>query len=221
VDNPIAVSVIALYVLVIVLAGWVRFWTEPGFWLAVHTGRAFILQASTLTVGLGVSYLDQVRRAGILRSFLPSPVPKLAEDALTAPLTRVLSPPELVFLCAGVFVILYIMTGYNERNYLMTVGNPPHPRKYANAVNQEPTGRYKLFIVVCFWLGLICLLVAFYFLGISHGHSLVWYVMVFAVPAHVAAGVLLLLGPVISRLVRGTDARTQAWDIGNLGGQQQ
>lgn len=219
-DNQAAVAVIILYVLTVTLAGWVRFWTEPGFWHAIHTGRTFMLQASILTVGLGISYLDQTRKAGILRLFLPSPVPKQAEDAITPLLSRVVSPPELVFLPAVVFVVFYMMTAFNEYKYLTTVGNPPYPRKYTNAVNQEPTRGYKCFIALCLWLGVLCLLVAFYFLGVSHGRGLGWYVRWVAVPAFVLVGVVLLVGSRLSRLLRGTDARTQAWDVARLGGEK-
>ena len=202
---------IAIYLIVLVVAAYIRFWTESGVWQAVHTGRTFMLQAATTSVGLGLSHFEFVTRSNILRPLMRLPIPHQGEDALTPPLNRFLSNPEYIFIYGIVFLLLYITTGFPEQWFLEKIANPAHPRKYVSDVNQEPTALYKVFIVFNLWLGMVCLLGAWYFLIASTSNDWPWYIQNIVIPAHAILIFVFGIGFAITKL-RGTSGKPQSWE---------
>jgi hypothetical protein len=202
---------IAIYVIVLVFAAYIRFWTESGVWQAAHTGRTFMLQAATTSVGLGLSHFEFTARSNILRPLMRSPIPAEGERALAAPLSRFLANPEYIFILGIFFLFLYIATGFPEQWFLEKIENPPHPRKYISDVNQDPTPFYKVFIVFNLWLGMNCLLGAWYFLIASTSNDWLWYLRDVVAPAHAILICIFVIAFLISKW-RGTSGKPQSWD---------
>jgi hypothetical protein len=210
---------VVIYIVVLLVAAFVRFWTEGGFWQAIHTGRTFMLQATTLTVGIGITYLDLLERLNILKPYVPPRAPSSVKDALTPPLSRLLSEPMSIFFVGAVFLIGYILTGFFERDFLTKVGNPPHPKKYVG-LNDEPTRTYKIFIRIMLCLGTACLLVAWYFVPGSTSGGVRSYVYWFVIPTYIFLFLLLWVGPKIQVWLTGTEGRPQPVDLRGIPGKQ-
>jgi hypothetical protein len=202
---------IVIYLIVLVVAAYIRFWTESGVWQAVHTGRTFMLQAATTSVGLGLSHFEFVDRSHILRPLIRLPIPPEGEKALTARLSGFLANPEYIFIFGIIFLLVYIATGFPEQWFLEKIANPAHPRKYVSDVNQEPTTFYKVFIVFNLWLGMVCLLGAWYFLIASTSNDWGWYVQNIVIPAHAILICIFGIGFLITS-ERGTSGKPQNWD---------
>ena len=215
----LAIWIVVIYILVLLVAAFVRFWTEGGLWQAIHTGRTFMLQATTLTVGIGITYLDLVERLNILKPYMPARPPNSVKDALIPPLSRLLSEPVSIFFAGGVFLMAYVCTGFFESHFLTKVGNPAHPRKYVG-LNDEPTRAYKIFIGIMLCLGTACLLVAWYFVLGSESRGLRWYAYWFVIPTYGFLFLLLWLGPKIQLRLIGTEGRAQAVDLPGIPGER-
>ena len=215
----LAIWIVVIYILVLLVAAFVRFWTEGGLWQAIHTGRTFMLQATTLTVGIGITYLDLVQRLNILKPYMPPRAPDSVKRALVPPLSELLSEPMAIFFIGAIFLFAYVCTGFFERDFLTKIGNPPHPKKYVG-LNDEPTRKYKIFIVTMLCLGTACLLVAWYFVLGPESGGVRRYVYWFAIPTYGFLFLLLWLGPKIQLLVTGTEGRRQSVDLGGITGKQ-
>jgi hypothetical protein len=201
-----------IYVAAIFVVGYVRLWTEGGFWYAIHTGRTFMLQAGLLSLGIGFSHVDQVRRVQALEKVIPRHLLDQAQDAITPTLSGVLSDPEDIFLLGIIFLVFYLLSAFPEQAFLKDVGNPPHARKYKSNVNQEPSVSYKCWIGSMLWVGLLCLLAAWYVIAATGGRGVEWYLWRFIIPAHILLASILFIAPGLSYAITGTRGRRQRWD---------
>ena len=206
--------ILVFYIAFVLVAAYIRFWTESEFWHAIHTGRTFMLQAAALAVGSGFTYLDQAGKLNAVLPFIPRSNIEKVKDILTPHLSKMLPVPEIIFGLGTAFIVLYILLGFPEGDFLKPTGNPAHPKKYVSQVNQEPTRKYKCFIALCLWLGVVCLLVAWFFLL---GVEIRWYLGWFVVPAHLLLVALLIIGYSVDR-VRGTAGKPQQWDLQGIPG---
>lgn len=207
---------VIIYVAALLAAAYVRFWTEGGFWQAVHTGRTFMLQAATLSAGIGVSHLDLLRRLSVLKPYLPSNPPPEAADALIPPMGRLFDEPLYFFGIGGMFLLGYILTGFFESDFLTRVGAPPRAKKYVDNVSHEPTGSYKVFISLMLALGLLFLLIPWYWLLVRELGGLWSYMIWVVLPTYLALGVVLIIGPRVARWRKGTEGIPAAFDVGGI-----
>jgi hypothetical protein len=209
-------AIIAFYVVMVGVVLYLRFWTESGYWQAIHTGRNFMLQAATVAIGVGFSYLDQTGKLDLVRREFPKGMPPHLLEALRPSLVQLVNPPEFVFVLGAVFLSLYFLTALNERYYAEKIdahpGQPAHPRKYVDGLTQQPTIPYKIYIAIALWAGMLALLSFFYFLGASFGHGIRWYLGWVILPAHCVLLLVVVVGSFFSRRTRGTEGPGQTWE---------
>lgn len=201
--------ILFIYLAIIAVVTYIRFWTEGGFWAAIHTGRTFMLQAATLAVGTGFTYLDQAGRLAAIIPFIPHSNVQAVKDILKPTLSNMLTIPEIIFGFAISFIVLYILTAFPEREFLKRSETTGQPKKYISAINQEPTLAYKFLIGIYLGIGIGCLLCAWFFiLGIGFND----YLLQFILPVYIILVAIFILGWFIGK-IRGTEGKPQQWDL--------